>query len=122
MRFAAAARSLAAVAVASLLMTFALIALGSSPATVFVALADGAFGSWIACADTLVKATPLLFCALAIAIAFEGALWNIGADGQLIAGALVAGACGSWLDRWPHPLAVLALLAAGIAGGAAWGA
>src|SRR5438445_12314886 len=117
MRFAAAARSLAAVAVASLLMTFALIALGSSPATVFVALADGAFGSWLACADTLVKATPLLFCALAIAIAFEGALWNIGADGQLIAGALAAGACGPSLGRWPHPLAILGMFGAGAVGG-----
>jgi ABC-type uncharacterized transport system permease subunit len=121
MKLAAVARSLAAIGVAGLLVMLVLILLDASPITVFVALADGAFGSWMACADTLVKATPLLFCALAIAIAFEGALWNIGADGQLIAGALVSGACGQRLAYWPHPLAILAMFAAGAAGGAAWG-
>jgi ABC-type uncharacterized transport system permease subunit len=121
MRLGAAARSLAAIGASCVLVTLVLIVLGASPGTVFAALAAGAFGSWLACADTLVKATPLLFCALAIAIAFEGALWNIGADGQLIAGALVAGACGQRLVHWPHPLAILAMFAAGAVGGAAWG-
>lgn len=121
MSFAASARSLIAIALACALVTFGLFALGAPPATVFAALAEGAFGNWLACTDTLVKATPLLFCGLAIAIAFEASLWNIGADGQLLAGAIAAGACGPWLGGWPHPLAVLTILAVGTLGGAVWG-
>ena len=60
-----------------------LAALGASPLGVFAALGEGAFGSWYGCVDTLVKSTPLIFTGLAVSIAFSGALWNIGADGQL---------------------------------------
>ncbi|MGH7880719.1 MAG: ABC transporter permease, partial [Candidatus Binataceae bacterium] len=122
MKLGALAASLAAIVVAGLIVTLALLALGAAPATVLAALADGAFGNWLACVDTLVKATPLLYCALAVAIAFEGSLWNIGGDGQLIAGALAAGACGPRLGAWPHPAAILVMLSAGAAGGALWGA
>ena len=117
----ASVRSLIAIGLACALVTFGLFALGASPGVVFAALAEGAFGNWLAFTDTLVKATPLLFCGLAIAIAFEASLWNIGADGQLIAGAMTAGACGPSLSGWPHPLAVLTLLAVGLLGGALWG-
>ncbi|HVN89533.1 MAG TPA: ABC transporter permease [Candidatus Binataceae bacterium] len=121
MRITALVRSLIAVALACAIVTFGLLALGASPTIVFTALAEGAFGNWLACTDTLVKATPLLFCGLSIALAFEASLWNIGADGQLIAGAMAAGACGPWLSRWPHPLAVLAILGVGTLSGALWG-
>ena len=55
--------------------------------------------------DTLVKAAPLLFTGLAVAVAFRAKFWNIGAEGQLMAGAIVAGFIGerSWLpglQRW----------------------
>ncbi|HLW69145.1 MAG TPA: ABC transporter permease [Candidatus Binataceae bacterium] len=122
MKLGALAAPLAAIILAGLLVTLVLIALGAAPAMVLAALADGAFGNRLACVDTLVKATPLLYCALAVAIAFEGALWNIGADGQLIVGALAAGACGPRLGGWPHPAAILVMLLAGALGGALWGA
>ena len=115
------AKPAAALALAIGLISIVLLALGASPAGVFIALCQGAFGNWIAFTDTLVKATPLVFTGLAIAVAFSGALWNIGADGQLIAGALAAGAIGPYLGGWPRPLAVAAVLAAGAAGGALWG-
>jgi len=95
--------------------------LGASPMIVLGALAEGAFGSWLACTETLVRATPLVFTGLAIAVAFEGALWNIGAEGQLIVGAMAAGALGPMLGGWSHPAAILAMLAVGFLGGAAWG-
>src|SRR5215469_13773769 len=44
--------------------------------------------------DTLIKAAPLLFTGLAVAVAFRAKFWNIGAEGQLIAGAVVAGFVG----------------------------
>jgi general nucleoside transport system permease protein len=114
-------KPLAALALAAALISVILLALGASPSGVFGALAAGAFGNWLAFTDTLVKATPLVFTGLAVALAFQGALWNIGADGQLVIGALAAGAIGPYLGRWPHPAAILAVLTAGALGGAVWG-
>jgi simple sugar transport system permease protein len=60
-RVGTAARPLAALIVAAATISIMLIALGASPAAVFADLWMGAFGSWLACTDTLVKATPLVF-------------------------------------------------------------
>src|SRR5579863_1610656 len=120
-RSAAVARSLAALVIATAIISIVLLALGASPAAVFADLWRGAFGNWLAATDTLVKSTPLVFTGLAIAIAFQGALWNIGADGQLMAGALAAGAVGPALGGWPHAPALATMIAVGAAGGALWG-
>ncbi len=114
-------KPLAAIAIAAALISVVLFALGASPAGVFSALAVGAFGNWIALTDTLVKATPLVFTGLAVSLAFQGAMWNIGADGQLIIGAVLAGAIGPYLGSVPGPIAISLILAAGAAGGAIWG-
>ena len=115
------ARPFAALAVAFALISLVLLALGASPIGVFSALGEGAFGNWNAFTDTLVKSTPLVFTGLAVSLAFSGALWNIGADGQLTIGAIAAGAVGPWLGGWPHPVAIAIMLLAGAAGGAIWG-
>jgi ABC-type uncharacterized transport system permease subunit len=115
------ARPFAALAIAAALISIVIAALGASPPGVFAALGEGAFGSWYACVDTIVKSTPLVFTGLAVAIAFSGALWNIGADGQLTIGAIAAGAIGPRLADFPHPLAIAIILSAGAIGGAAWG-
>jgi ABC-type uncharacterized transport system permease subunit len=120
-RFAAAVRPLAALLISAAVISIVLIALGASPVAVFADLWRGAFGSWLAATDTMVKATPLVFTGLAIAIAFQGAMWNIGADGQLVVGAIVAGAIGPALHGWPHPIAIAVMFAAGAVGGALWG-
>ena len=120
-RVAAAARPLAALALSAAIISIVLLALGASPLAVFADLWQGAFGNWLAFTDTLVKSTPLIFAGLAVAIAFQGALWNIGADGQLVVGALAAGAIGPALGGIPHPIAIFAMFAAGAAGGAFWG-
>ena len=41
-------------------------------------------------ADTLVRATPLILAGLAVALAFRGGVFNIGAEGQLLVGAVVS--------------------------------
>ena len=118
---AALIRALAALIIGTTLVAVLVLALGASPITVFAAFCSGAFGNWLAATDTLVKATPLVFTGLAVAIAFQGSLWNIGAEGQLLAGALAAGAAGLGLGGWPRPLAVALVLIAGAAAGAMWG-
>ena len=78
-------------------------------------------GSVYSVADTLVNAVPLLFAGLAVAFAFRGGMFNIGAEGQLYAGALATAVTASALSAWASvPLVTTALLAGALAG-AAWG-
>jgi general nucleoside transport system permease protein len=114
-------KPLAALTVAAFLVAFVLVLLGAQPLAVFAALWEGAFGNWLAASDALVRTTPLIFTGLAVSVAFQGGLWNIGADGQLVIGALVAAALGMQLDGWPRPAAVAAMLICGAAGGTLWG-
>jgi general nucleoside transport system permease protein len=71
--------------------------------------------------ETLLRATPLIFAGLAVALGFRAGLFNIGAEGQIYIGALFATAAGISLPDMPMfvhlPLAVLA----GFVGGALWG-
>ncbi len=72
--------------------------------------------------ELFLKATPLALCALGLAVGFRANVWNIGAEGQLILGALCGGGVALfWSDELGR-LAVPAILVAGVAGGAAWAA
>jgi ABC-type uncharacterized transport system permease subunit len=62
--------------------------LGKAPWPLFVAMYEGAFGSGFAWSETLVKASPILLCALATALPSRLGLVSVGAEGQLIAGAI----------------------------------
>lgn len=86
-----------------------------------IALWDGAFGSayafWSA---TLVRATPLLLVGLAVALAFRAGVLNIGAEGQLLAGATAATAVALAAASLPRPLVIGAMIIAGVVAGALW--
>jgi ABC-type uncharacterized transport system permease subunit len=88
---------------------------------VLVAFWDGAFGSayafWSA---TLVRATPLLLVGLAVAVAFRAGVLNIGAEGQLILGAIGASAVALMLPMAPPVVVVPLMILAGMVGGALW--
>ena len=60
----------------------------------YALLLEGGFGSRFAWSETLTRATPLILTGLAVAVAFRARLYNIGAEGQLYAGALAAVAVG----------------------------
>ncbi|PIL19883.1 ABC transporter permease [Puniceibacterium antarcticum] len=62
---------------------------GANPLLTFGLILKGAAGSKFALLETLNRATPLIFTGLAVAVAFRARLWNIGAEAQLYAGALV---------------------------------
>ena len=98
-----------------------LIILGANPLEAFSALIDGAFGSANALADTVVKATPLLLVGLGICISFRGNVINLGGEGQMIIGALVATALGLAFPDWPGILMIPLVMLAGFLGGAIWG-
>jgi len=71
--------------IASLLAMIA----GANPFSVLFLILKGAFGSQFSILETLNRATPLIFTGLAVAVAFRAKLWNIGAEAQLYAGALM---------------------------------
>src|SRR6218665_2045566 len=67
-----------------------------------------------------IKATPLILIALGLAVCFRSNVWNIGAEGQFIVGALAGGWVAMQADAGSSRLIVVAILAAGVAGGMAW--
>jgi ABC-type uncharacterized transport system permease subunit len=72
--------------------------------------------------ETIVAATPLVFVGLSVAIAFNSGLFNIGAEGQMNVGAIVAAAAGFSFSGLPAPVHLVFMVLAGFAGGALWGA
>jgi general nucleoside transport system permease protein len=112
---------LGAILLIVVLMSLAMIVAGTSPVDGFTALFVGALGGRNELGETLVATTALLFPALGICLAFRAGLFNIGAEGQLLIGALCAGALGAVLIV-PGPLGILFMLVAGAIGGGAWGA
>lgn len=98
-----------------------LLLLKVNPMEAYTALWVGAFGSTNAFAETLVKATPLLLVGLGICIAFRGDVINIGGEGQMIVGALLATWVGLALTDLPGSITVTLSLLAGFIGGAIWG-
>lgn len=87
----------------------------------FVALWDGAFGTWRRVVETLVRATPLILTASAVIVAFRARLWNIGAEGQLFAGAIMSYWVYTLAGDLPGAALLVVLLLASAAGGAAYG-
>ena len=108
---------LAAVLLALVIGAILLAISGANPFSAYSALIEGSFGSMKALGRTLAKATPLIFSGLAVAFAFKAGLFNIGAQGQLLIGALAAAAAGFFIKGLPPFLHVtLSLLIGAIAG------
>jgi simple sugar transport system permease protein len=109
--------TLAALLVGAVMLLF----LRANPIEAYTALWDGAFGSPNAFAETLVKATPLLLVALGICISFRGDVINIGGEGQMIIGAILATWVGLTFTDLPGWLVITLAMLAGFLGGAVWG-
>ncbi len=74
---------LLAVVTAVILGAIIVLAAGGNPFAAYLGLWQGSFGSAKALSETAVWATPYIFAGLAVALAFKGGLFNIGAEGQL---------------------------------------
>jgi len=76
--------------------------------------------------ELFVKATPLVLCAVGLAVGFRGNVWNIGAEGQLILGAIFSGGLALWagevLPDGGGPWLLPAMAVLGVLGGMAWAA
>jgi len=109
--------TLAALLVGAVMLLF----LKVNPIEAYKALWDGAFGTSNAFAETLVKATPLLLVGLGICISFRGDVINIGGEGQMIVGAVLATWVGLTFTSLPGWLGITLAMLAGFLGGAIWG-
>jgi simple sugar transport system permease protein len=98
----------------------ALLASWEKVSSAYGALIAGSIGSWQAITETTAQAAPLICAGLGVGLAFRAGLFNIGAQGQAIWGAILAAYVGFTLHL-PPVLHFLVALVAGIIGGGIWG-
>lgn len=119
-RFWSLASPLLALAITVVLGTILFVALGKDPVQGLRVFFWEPISSGYRIGELMVKATPLLLIALGLAVCFRSNVWNIGAEGQFVIGAVFAGGvallAGKDTGRW----IVLAILLAGIVGGMVW--
>ena len=108
------------VALGLLIGAFFLILSGRDPIAAYTSLVQGAFGSPARLAETFVKMTPFLILAISVSISFRCGVWNIGAEGQLILGAILSFWTAMTFQSLPTVLLLPLTIAAGMAGGALW--
>jgi len=111
----------AGVLIALLIGAVMLLILKADPIAAYAALINGAAGSVSGITQSLVKATPLLLVGLGICIAFRANVINIGGEGQIILGALMATWFPLTFHTWPGALLIPATLIMSFLAGAAWG-
>ncbi len=95
---------------------------GVDPVLAYTRMFRGAFGSTYGLMETVVKTIPLLITAVGLSVAFRALIWNIGAEGQLLMGAVAA----TWVALFlmpnaPRWLMIPSMFLAGFIAGAIWG-
>lgn len=110
-------KSLAAIGIALAIGALFILISGESPVKAYGALLKGALGSPKSIANTISKSIPLAFTGLAVALGSRCGMLNIGAEGQLHAGAMAAVLTALSLSFLPAPLIMILSVAAGMAAG-----
>ena len=96
------------------------MALGKDPVRALSVFFWEPIRSPYALGELMVKATPLLIIALGLSVCFRANVWNIGAEGQFVIGAVAAGGVALLADKTTGPWIIPAILGAGVLGGMAW--
>ncbi len=102
-----------------LLASILLVLTGRNPVTILWDSLDAVFGSKRGIEGVAVQSVPILMCGLGVALSLRMKVWNIGSDGQFLAGALVACGIGIKLDA-PGWLLLVLMAVGSIVGGALW--
>ena len=116
------ASPLLALAITVVLGSLLFVALGKDPVRGLQMFFWEPVKSAYALGELMVKATPLLLIALGLAVCFRSNVWNIGAEGQFVLGAICAGGVALLADKESTRWIVVGILLAGMAGGMAWAA
>ena len=113
---------LGSILVALLLGSIAIAITGNNPITAYATMITGSLGKKTAIRQTVKIAVPLLGCALAIAPCFKMRFWNIGAEGQITAGAIAATYFALfWAGKLPSVLLLIVMAVAAALAGGLWG-
>lgn len=97
------------------------LVIGFNPFSVYATILNGAFRSGDAIRATVKLCIPLLITSLGVSLAFKMRFWNIGAEGQMIMGAVFASYFALYHANWPKPLLILIMFLASMIGGGFWG-
>jgi len=92
-----------------------------NPLDAFRVIFEGAFGDMYGLSETITKAIPLMLCAVGLGVAFETGFYNIGAEGQLLMGAIFSSWVALNFSGLPSIVLLPAMLVAGFIGGGFWG-
>ncbi len=101
------------------LTTLALDAVGANPLQAYGVMWTGAFGNADKVGNVFLAWVPIVMCSIGLLVTFTAGLWNIGIEGQIVFGAIVA----TWAARefdLPAEILIPILLIAGMIGGASW--
>ena len=110
-------------AAATLVTGFVLFSvLGKNPADAFFVFFIEPVATRYGVGELLLKASPLMLCALGLSVGYRANVWNIGAEGQLTIGAICGGGLALWLPELNAALLLPLMIAAGAAGGMTWAA
>ncbi len=98
-----------------------ILVVGHNPFLVYGTIISGAVRSKMAIQATVKIIIPLLMASLGVTLAFKMQFWNIGAEGQIIMGAIFASYFALFHANWPGPILMVVMILAGIMGGGLWG-
>lgn len=94
---------------------------GKEPMVVYGIMFKGVFGTRYGMEEALVKTIPLILCGLGVSVAFRMQLWNIGAEGQFILGAIGASSVALYFPKVTEPFSLPLMLIVGFLVGGIWG-
>lgn len=95
--------------------------LGQAPLASLYTFFISPIADWYGISELLVKSVPILLCAYGLALCYRAAVWNIGAEGQLLMGGLIGSIMAVQFVDSSSALAMPLTLIAGVLGGAIWG-
>ena len=98
-----------------------ILCLGQNPFAIYATIISGSFRSAMAIQAVVKIMVPLLIASLSVTLAFKMQFWNIGAEGQIIMGAIFASYFALFHYTWPKPVLLIVMIVAGIIGGGLWG-
>ena len=96
------------------------LAMGKSPGIALYIYFIEPLTSWSGLSEVAVKAGPLILIGMGLSLGFRAGVWNIGAEGQFIAGALLGSAPAVYFFDSTNPLILPCMMLLGILGGMAW--
>jgi len=90
------------------------------PVKIYAEIVKGSFGTEMRIKQTIIKAVPLVITSLGILVAFKMKFWNIGAEGQIVMGAMAASFVALHYGEIPRPVLLLLMVIASMAAGGLW--